>query len=106
MQRVRPRSAQPIVIDPMVGDRAGETGRRRAAGPLARIDLLGVPARTVTEYATARQLLNDSRLVEDINSWALSTSGTVTRKWPLIGMIDTGRSMFTVDGAEHRRLGK
>ncbi|WP_433525401.1 hypothetical protein ACQPZ2_10730 [Nocardia pseudovaccinii] len=28
----------------------------------------------------------------------------VTRQWPLIGMIDTGRSMFTVDGAEHRRL--
>ncbi|WP_433759628.1 cytochrome P450 family protein [Nocardia sp. CA-135398] len=104
MQQVCPHSAQPIVIDPMVGDLAGETGRLRAAGPLARIDLLGVPAWTVTEYATARQLLTDSRLVKDINSWALWTLGTVTREWPLIGMIDTGRSMFTVDGAEHRRL--
>jgi cytochrome P450 len=96
--------AQPIVIDPMVGDLAGETSRLRAAGPLARIDLLGVPAWTVTEYATARQLLTDPRLVKDINSWKLWTSGTVTRQWPLIGMIDTGRSMFTVDGVEHRRL--
>ncbi|WP_238846237.1 cytochrome P450 [Nocardia terpenica] len=30
--------------------------------------------------------------------------GAVTRQWPLIGMIDAGRSMFTVDGTEHRRL--
>lgn len=104
MQQVCPHSAQPIVIDPMVGDLAGETSRLRAAGPLARIDLLGVPAWTVTEYATARRLLTDPRLVKDINSWALWTSRTVTREWPLIGMIDTGRSMFTVDGAEHRRL--
>ncbi|MEV5838628.1 cytochrome P450 [Nocardia sp. NPDC052112] len=104
MQQACPHSAQPIVIDPMVGDLAGETSRLRAAGPLARIDLLGVPAWTVTEYTAARQLLTDSRLVKDINSWALWTSGTVTREWPLIGMIDTGRSMFTVDGAEHRRL--
>lgn len=104
MQQVCPHNAQPIVIDPMVGDLAGETSRLRAAGPLARIDLLGVPAWTVTEYATARRLLTDPRLVKDINSWALWTSGTVTREWPLIGMIDTGRSMFTVDGAEHRRL--
>lgn len=104
MQQVCPHSAQPIVIDPMVGDLAGETSRLRAAGPLARIDLLGVPAWTVTEYATARRLLTDPRLVKDINAWALWASGTVTREWPLIGMIDTGRSMFTVDGAEHRRL--
>ncbi|MEV2223640.1 cytochrome P450 [Nocardia vinacea] len=104
MQQVCPHSAQPIVIDPMVGDLAGETSRLRAAGPLTRIDLLGVPAWTVTEYATAKRLLTDPRLVKDIDTWALWTSGTVTREWPLIGMIDTGRSMFTVDGAEHRRL--
>ncbi|MFX0575269.1 cytochrome P450 family protein [Nocardia nepalensis] len=108
MQQTRPDpeqdGARPIVIDPMVGDLAGETSRLCAAGPLARIDLLGVPAWTVTEYATARQLLTDPRLVKDIKSWELWTSGTVTRQWPLIGMIDTGRSMFTVDGVEHRRL--
>jgi cytochrome P450 len=88
----------------MVGDLAGETSRLRAAGPLARIDLLGAPAWTVTDHALARQLLTDSRLIKDISGWSLWTSGVVTRQWPLIGMIDAGRSMFTVDGAEHRRL--
>ncbi|GAB4587869.1 cytochrome P450 family protein [Nocardia sp. IFM 10818] len=93
-----------IAIDPMVGDLAGETARLRAAGALTRIELLGVPAWTVTDHQLARQLLVDTRLVKDINSWGLWTSGVVTRQWPLIGMIDAGRSMFTVDGAEHRRL--
>ncbi|MFF3729370.1 cytochrome P450 [Streptomyces sp. NPDC002476] len=93
-----------VVIDPLVQDLDGETARLRAAGPLARIELLGVPAWTVTRHGLARQLLVDPRLVKDIGAWGLWRSGAVTRAWPLIGMIDAGRSMFTVDGAEHRRL--
>ncbi|MFE3104992.1 cytochrome P450 family protein [Nocardia tengchongensis] len=93
-----------ISIDPMVGDLAGETARLRAAGPITRIDLLGAPAWTITDHAVARQLLTDPRLVKDINAWKLFSDGVVTRQWPLIGMIDAGRSMFTVDGSEHRRL--
>ncbi|WP_328911587.1 cytochrome P450 [Streptomyces sp. NBC_00234] len=88
----------------MVQDLDGETERLRAAGPLARIDLLGVPAWTVTRHAEARNLLLDPRLVKDLDAWGLWQSGEVTHAWPLIGMIDAGRSMFTVDGAEHRRL--
>ncbi|WP_083913160.1 cytochrome P450 family protein [Nocardia concava] len=88
----------------MVGDLAGETARLRAAGAITRIELLGVPAWTVTDHTVARQLLTDTRLVKDINAWKLWTDGVVTRQWPLIGMIDAGRSMFTVDGPEHRRL--
>src|SRR5262249_47953544 len=93
-----------LTIDPMVTDLVGETSTLRSMGPLARIDLLGVPAWTVTQHAEARQLLTDTRLVKDINAWSLWRSGVVTHEWPLIGMIDTGRSMLTVDGAEHRRL--
>ncbi|WP_406361999.1 cytochrome P450 [Streptomyces sp. NBC_01579] len=93
-----------VVIDPMVQDLDGETARLRDAGPLARIELLGVPAWTVTRHAEARQLLVDPRLVKDIDAWGLWRSGAVTHAWPLIGMIDAGRSMFTVDGEEHRRL--
>lgn len=94
----------PIAIDPMVSDLAGETARLRAAGPVTKLELLGVPAWTITDHAIARQLLSDTRLVKDINAWSLWSQGVVTRQWPLIGMIDAGRSMFTVDGAEHRRL--
>lgn len=94
----------PLVIDPMMADLAGETDFLRANGPLTRIDLLGVPAWSVTDHAVARRLLVDARLVKDIGAWSLWTSGVVTRQWPLIGMIDAGRSMFTVDGVEHRRL--
>ncbi|NED89990.1 cytochrome P450 [Streptomyces sp. SID11233] len=93
-----------VVIDPMVQDLDGETARLREAGRLARIELLGVPARAVTRHADARQLLVDPRLVKDLDAWGLWQSGEVTHAWPLIGMIDAGRSMFTVDGAEHRRL--
>ncbi|MFG3394143.1 cytochrome P450 family protein [Streptomyces parvus] len=98
------RNTGVITIDPMVQDLDGETVRLRDAGVLARIDLLGVPAWTVTRHAQARQLLVDPRLVKDIDAWGLWQSGVVTRTWPLIGMIDAGRSMFTVDGSEHRRL--
>lgn len=93
-----------LTIDPMVGDLAGETRQLSEGSPLARIELLGVPAWTVTRHQVARQLLTDTRLVKDINAWSLWQTGVVTRQWPLIGMIDAGRSMFTVDGAEHRRL--
>lgn len=93
-----------LPIDPMVADLAGET-RTLTEGPeLTKIELLGVPVWTVTRHNPARQLLTDTRLVKDHTRWNLWQSGAVTRDWPLIGMIDAGRSMFTVDGAEHRRL--
>ncbi|WP_326701831.1 cytochrome P450 [Streptomyces sp. NBC_01754] len=88
----------------MVNDLDGETELLCAAEPLARIELLGVSAWTVTRHAEARRLLVDPRLVKDLDAWSLWQSGEVTREWPLIGMIDAGRSMFTVDGEEHRRL--
>ncbi|WP_063055548.1 cytochrome P450 family protein [Nocardia salmonicida] len=94
----------PFAIDPMVGDLNGETDRLRALGPITRIDLLGVPAWTVTDHAVARQLTTDTRLVKDINAWSLYADGVVTTQWPLIGMVLVDRSMFSVDGAEHRRL--
>ncbi|MFE3541612.1 cytochrome P450 [Nocardia sp. NPDC059177] len=94
----------PFAIDPMVSDLNAETARLRAEGPITRIDLLGVSVWTITDHALARQLTTDTRLVKDINAWALWTDGEVTDQWPLIGMVDVDRSMFNVDGAEHRRL--
>lgn len=94
----------PFAIDPMVGDLNGETARLRELGPITRIDLLGVTVWTVTDHAIARQLTTDTRLIKDINAWSMWTEGVVTNQWPLIGMVDVDRSMFNVDGAEHRRL--
>ncbi|MBQ1120537.1 cytochrome P450 [Streptomyces sp. B15] len=94
----------PIAIDPLVGALAEETEALRTTGPLARIDLMGAEAWAVTTHAQARKLLTDARLVKDITRWNLWRSGEIDESWPLIGMVDAGRSMFTVDGAEHRRL--
>ncbi|MCF6525281.1 cytochrome P450 [Streptomyces sp. JJ36] len=99
-----PAEGCPLAIDPLVRDLDGETRTLRDAGPLTRIELLGVPAWTLTRHAEARRLLTDPRLVKDIGRWTLYRTGVVTQEWPLIGMIDAGRSMFTVDGPEHRRL--
>lgn len=94
----------PLAIDPMVSNLDEETRQLREAGPLTKIELMGVTAWTITRHAEARKLLTDSRLVKDINQWSLYRDGVVGDEWPLIGMIDVDRSMFTVDGQEHRRL--
>lgn len=93
-----------MAIDPVVSDLDGETSRLLEADTLTEIELLGVPTWTVTRHAEARKLLTDSRLVKDINQWKLYRDGVVGNEWPLIGMVDVDRSMFTEDGPELRRL--
>ncbi|NBM20200.1 cytochrome P450 [Streptomyces sp. GC420] len=97
--------ADPIRLDPLVGDLAGETAALGAAGPLAAVELPGgVPVWAVTHYAEARSLLTDPRLVKDIEVWGAWQRGEIAPDWPLIGLANPGRSMLTVDGEEHRRL--
>ncbi|MEU8760218.1 cytochrome P450 [Streptomyces sp. NPDC048659] len=97
--------AEPIVLDPFVGDLDGEGARLRAAGPLARVVLPGgVPVYAVTRHAEARALLTDARLVKDIGVWGAWQRGEIPLDWPLIGLANPGKSMLTVDGEEHRRL--
>ncbi|MCL3999268.1 cytochrome P450, partial [Streptomyces lavenduligriseus] len=43
-------------------------------------------------------------LVKDINVWGAWRRGEIPADWPLIGLANPGRSMLTVDGADHRRL--
>ncbi|MEU3656245.1 cytochrome P450 [Streptomyces sp. NPDC032161] len=94
-----------IVLDPFVTDLDGESARLRAAGPLAEVELPGgVPCFAVTHHAEARDLLTDGRLVKDINVWNAWQRGEIPLDWPLIGLANPGRSMLTVDGADHRRL--
>ncbi|MFG2682233.1 cytochrome P450 [Streptomyces sp. NPDC048392] len=94
-----------IPLDPFVTDLDGESARLRAAGPLAAVELPGgVPVWAVTRHAEAKALLTDPRLVKDINVWGAWRRGEIPADWPLIGLANPGRSMLTVDGAEHRRL--
>ncbi|MQS10034.1 cytochrome P450 family protein [Streptomyces alkaliphilus] len=94
-----------IALDPLVRDLDGEAVRLRDAGPIARVELPGgVPVWAVTHHEEARRLLTDPRLVKDIGEWGAWTRGEIPADWPLIGLANPGRSMLTVDGAEHRRL--
>ncbi|WP_460072550.1 cytochrome P450 family protein [Streptomyces sp. YKOK-I1] len=94
-----------IALDPFVTDLDGESARLRAAGPLAAVELPGgVPVWAVTRHAEAKALLTDPRLVKDIEVWGAWRRGEIPPDWPLIGLVNPGRSMLTVDGADHRRM--
>ncbi|MFD7130957.1 cytochrome P450 [Streptomyces sp. NPDC059894] len=94
-----------IPLDPFVTDLDGESAKLRAAGPLAAVELPGgVPVWAVTHHAEAKALLTDPRLVKDINVWGAWQRGEIPPDWPLIGLVNPGRSMLTVDGADHRRM--
>ena len=94
-----------IALDPFVTDLEGESARLREAGPLAAVELPGgVPVWAVTHHAEAKALLTDPRLVKDINVWGAWQRGEIPADWPLIGLANPGRSMLTVDGADHRRM--
>lgn len=98
-------AAPRIALDPFVTDLDAESAALRAAGPLAEVELPGgVPVWAVTHHAEAKALLTDPRLVKDINVWGAWQRGEIPADWPLIGLANPGRSMLTVDGADHRRL--
>lgn len=42
--------------------------------------------------------------MKDINVWGAWQRGEIAPDWPLIGLANPGRSMLTVDGADHRRM--
>ncbi|TDB78747.1 cytochrome P450 [Actinomadura sp. KC216] len=98
-----------VVIDPDGADPHGEMARLRAAGPVVRIALPGLPddvhAWTVTRQDLLGTLSRDRSISRNINRhWAAYRDGRVPDDWPLAGMFLGLDNMFFLDDPQHRRL--
>jgi cytochrome P450 len=94
----------PLVLDPTGGSRPAEEAALHAAGPATLVDILGVPAWSVSDPATLKSLLNDHRVSKDASKhWPAFINGEITEKWPLALWVGVN-NMFTAYGDNHRRL--
>lgn len=99
-------SLQPLALDLTGIDIQGENERIRERGPVTLVELMGVPAWSVTDADLLKQLLADPRVSKDASQhWGSFTAGEVTAEWPLFAWVAVD-NMFTAYGADHRRLRK
>ncbi|MEU0542160.1 cytochrome P450 [Nocardia sp. NPDC005978] len=97
---------EPLALDLTGVDIQGENARIRARGPVTLVELMGVPAWSVTDADVLRRLLADPRVSKDpAQHWAAFINGEVTPEWPLFPWV-AATNMFTAYGADHRRLRK
>ncbi|WP_409473436.1 cytochrome P450 family protein [Streptomyces sp. HC307] len=95
---------EPLVLDLTGLARPAEEAALHAGGPAILVDLLGVPAWSVSDPTVLRSLLNDSRVSKDASRhWPAFISGEITEKWPLALWVGVD-NMFTAYGDNHRRL--
>ncbi|GAA3983970.1 cytochrome P450 [Actinomadura viridis] len=78
---------------------------RAEYGPVAPIDMFGVPAWLVMGYSQALEILRDSRSVwsKRPESWRALNEGRVPADWPLLHVYSVRNSLFS-DGADLARL--
>ncbi|WP_067484787.1 cytochrome P450 [Actinomadura hibisca] len=78
---------------------------REAHGPVAPVDVLGVPAWLVIGYPQVLEVLRDSRGVwsKRLDSWRARAEGRVPAGWPLLPAFEVDCSVFR-DGGESTRL--
>ncbi|MFC9894991.1 cytochrome P450 [Nocardia sp. NPDC127579] len=99
-------SLQPLALDLTGIDIQGENERIRARGPVTRVELMGVPAWSVTDADLLKRLLADPRVSKDAaQHWGSFMKGEITADWPLFAWVAVD-NMFTAYGADHRRLRK
>ncbi|GAA2959142.1 MULTISPECIES: cytochrome P450 family protein [Streptomyces] len=96
------RQSAPIVLDPAAGDADAENRLLRAQGPAARVDVLGVPAWSVTDPVLLKELLTSPDVSKDGRRHWPGFDEAV-RTWPLALWV-AATNMFTAYGGDHRRL--
>ncbi|WP_235036482.1 cytochrome P450 [Actinomadura sp. K4S16] len=96
-----------VTIDPLGADPHVEMTRLRAAGPVVRTVLPGLPDTVHAWMVTRQDLLAQlgrhpavSRVAH--RHWAAHRDGLVPSDWPLAGMFIGLTSMFFLDDPEHR----
>ncbi|MFI8005163.1 cytochrome P450 [Streptomyces sp. NPDC086010] len=101
-QHSAPAVPVPVVLDPAARDADAEHRLLRAAGPATRIDILGVPAWSVTDPALLKNLLTSPDVSKDARRhWPGFEDAVQT--WPLALWV-AATNMFTAYGGDHRRL--
>ncbi|MEU7376834.1 cytochrome P450 [Streptomyces albidoflavus] len=93
---------EPLVLDPSGADPHAEHRALHARGPATRVDVLGVPAWSVSDPALLKTLLTSPDVSKDGRAHWPAFAETV-RSWPLALWVAV-RNMFTSYGADHRRL--
>ncbi|WP_030567660.1 cytochrome P450 family protein [Streptomyces aureocirculatus] len=91
-----------IVLDPTGADRHAEHRLLRAQGSTAQVDVLGVPAWSVTDPELLRTLLSSPDVSKDARAHWPGFQDALAN-WPLILWVAV-ENMFTAYGPEHRRL--
>ncbi|MFI0486977.1 cytochrome [Actinomadura sp. 9N215] len=74
-------------------------------GPVAPVDVLGVPAWLVIGYSQTLDILRDARGIwsRRLDAWRAYREGAVPADWPMLPVVESGNSGFH-DGADSTRL--
>ncbi|MFG3283239.1 cytochrome P450 [Streptomyces sp. NPDC048111] len=97
-----PVPATPVVLDPTGADHHTEHQLLRSHGAAVLVDVLGVPAWSISDPVLLKELLTSPRVSKDGPAHWPSFE-QVVQTWPLSLWIGVS-NMFTAYGANHRRL--